>query len=434
MNSDKAFLILNSVLILCVLVFFLLISGNSFFWYDDFNNIQSIQNKGIIKDAIDIYMGWDGRGLSPLAMFRGLILINFSPEVIAVLSIFTLLVCGWFCVLIISDKTNRASFETLFYALIFSIFLWMTFRPHLSRSIFWATGSYYIYSNLILLMGVYFFKKTNTKIWILICLSLIIGLSGINSAIAFLVFCCLWWVTNMKSYVNGKIAIVGVVIITGMVISVLAPGNFNRIGTGDNQLAFEITLFPINYITIFKEYLLMSKWLFIGAFLFGIAYVKTDVTTSGKSLTSALIYLVSALSTIIPFLPLPEAASKHTAIFFQSFLFIAVVHFIFYLRSFFQIKYWYWLKWAIPAMLLYIVFNVYEQYQIGRQIKPLILKRHEFLHSMKNQPDTIYLDRIDQPAHYYTNRFFEISEDPTQPNNKGLQGIFKTGPIVLKAK
>jgi hypothetical protein len=217
-------------------------------------------------------------------------------------------------------------------------------------------------------------------------------------------------------------------------IAILAPGNFARASNIEHGIDFSLKYLFKSFLIISKEYILMSKWIFIGSLLCSYCLFSVANSTIKKQinlLQISFLFLVTAFTTIIPFLPLPNAASKHTGAHFQLYLFIGLFILFYYLfsKSNFLIK----PLFQKLTMILFLIFSIYigfKQYFLGKPIKQLVIDRELILKKHFASNDTIYLKSINVPSNLFTNRYWEF-DSKEKWAIECMQTYYKTGPIVI---
>lgn len=417
-------------LILAGSVLFLLTALNGFYWMDDFWKRYEVVNTGFYSFAKSIYFGWDGRAISPLYTFRNFLLFLFDwdqafiPIGLAILSQFAL----GYCLVSILKESGVGSlnrFQTVFFSLLMMLILVMIFRAHISRSLYWVTGSFYSYANTLLFLSILVMIRNPNTYWNCFFAFLVVS-TGPNSGMFFLTF---WFgkqvlglaPASKKVFLTG----LGVGILT-LALIVFAPGNFAR---SAGKLDFSLTNVSIGFLDIFWEYIKMSKWAVFGSLLLAFVIPKGLITNNTKLI---LLLIICSLSTILPFIVMPQAASKHTSNFFQTGLFLALIFIFIKVRELIPS-----FKSAIPEQLALFSFALFFIYQISLQLISgnIVMKeihnRYTFLESKRGTNDLIYVDQIHIPSHNWVSQFWDIESDPDFFNNRYFQNYFDTGDIIL---
>lgn len=424
-------------LTLAVVIVLFLLSYNAYFWTDDLIDRLIMSRLGQINVPWSQYMLWDGRGFSPIVILRNIILCNATPEISAIITtLFFLITCSLLTkalfnhLLLIEIKGE----EWLVVAIIFAICLWMGMRPHLSRSFYWTTGSFYSNVNLLVGLWLFYLSSTNKKTWIIVLLSLFLTLSGVNIAAGVLTLYTCAILLKLIPFDFKQQVPVMIALLVGTVATTFAPGNFARASEGGKQLSFELQDLAVGYYQVLIEYLLMSKWIIIGSLLFVLSFqslFRELKVARNKKIRWSLVFLASALATIVPFTPIPDAASKHTAIYFQTFLLLSSISFLSYFCVRFEIPQFIQ-RLTIFSITVYFLVLGLNQYKLGRTVKAQVLARYDLLESKRGSSDLIVLDSIKLPDELYTTRSWEISTDTAAWENKALREYFGTGPVMVK--
>ena len=402
---------------------------NSFYWMDDFWKRYDVLHKGLFSFQKEIYLNWDGRAVSPLYLFRNILLALFDWKqawVITFFGILSILFCSYFILRIVSSETwhEKSKIEKAIAILLLTLVLILVFRPHLSRSLYWGTGSYYIFANCLLFGAIWCFiaqPKSILSYFLLIASAS----SGPNNGMFLLVFLLLNQYFNGYSILNTHFVLAIILIFISLLLISFAPGNFSR---GGNDIDLNISNIVIGGFSIFKEYILMSKWAIYGGFIIAIVLPAKIIQTNKKIWVSIL---ASSLATITPFLFIPSAASKHTAIFFQTGILLMVLVVLSICISKYILKSW--IKNMVGMIFsIYFIFIIIEQLQLGREVKIQMDERYSYLESFSGSKGLVVLNKINIQDRNWVSRFWDIEEDSTYFNNRYHQRYFNTGPIILK--
>ncbi len=404
---------------------------NSFYWMDDFWKRYELIHTGFFRFQWDIYWGWDGRGISPIYTLRNLFLLVFDyPEswAVTLISMGFLLGSAYYMSLILlrDEWTNISGVRKATCILLITFILIMVFRPHLSRSFYWATGSFYTLANFFCVFAIYrLLRKTNSKWnywWFFVGVS-----TGSNSGcllICFLVLAQLMGLIQLKSTQFWILFSLGLITL-GLVT--FAPGNFQR---ANGSLEFTFATMLDGGLAILKEYAGMSSWVGFGAVVLAL-YLFNDIPKIGYRMLIAMV--LSAGASILPFLPMASAASKHTAIHFQTFLLLAaVLNFVLAIR-FLSVK--------IPAtitnsltvfFLLFFAFQISTQYKTGRELFLQMQVRMDVLERNRGSKTVIKLKSLPIPDQNWTSRFWDVTNDPNYYANKYVQKYFEIAEVYIE--
>lgn len=409
---------------------FLATAFNSFYWMDDFWKRYEVLHQGFFSFQKEIYLNWDGRAISPIYSFRNLLLYLFDyPQAWAVTLIGMTFLTGTGYVgarLISGDSWETCSrIQKVTMVILFTLVLVMVFRPHLSRSLYWGTGTFYMIANFFTLLTVYALVK-NPNSWWNILLVWIVCTSGPNNGlmlIGFLFFGYFFKVINIQ-----KKNFIALLIFSLLCLSlvILTPGNLNR---GGGQFNWQLISLIHGFFFVLKEYSGMSLWAVLGGFFIGLSY---DIFLSKNAVRLFFLLILCGLISILPFLPFPNAASKHTAIFFQTFALLSLIFISASMKNLLNIN----LPKQIGFFLimffqLYFIFQVRIQLITGNSIKTEMDKRFQTLEENRGKRTLIVFDRIELPSSNWVSRFRDISVNPDDSNNKNYQIYFDTGKIVL---
>ena len=444
----KSFSNISAYLPLIASFFFLatllLICLNAVFWtggVDDFDIKMYISEHGHWQYIKNSYLHWDGRAVSPLFLFRNVLIINWSAELIAVFTTFVLIAVSFFLQRMVSmilgyRKTDW--YVSLNLTFLVTLSLWLIMRPHMARSIYWATGSIYTLFNLFVFVALFYTFKKKRSLPLVYTLIFIASLSGVNVSIGLVAILSTSrffgvWKQNWREDL-----ILIVVLISGTALCSLAPGNFERAAV-TGKLSVNPLIMLNGFYVVLKEYLLMSKWLIPSAFITAL-YLTTTlkkefIISSRVIFRWIFIFIIGSLGTILPFMLLPGSASKHTSVYFQSFLFVAVllmkIHIFYSIRIY---KYKIIVLVCTLSFLLWGTKTAYSQYNLGKGVKIQILKRYEYLESKRGTKELILLDPIKAPIYLFTTTIWDMTDNPDYYLNRMYSKYFGIGPVALKSE
>ena len=444
----KSFSNISAYLPLIASFFFLatllLICLNAVFWtggVDDFDIKMYISEHGHWQYIKNSYLHWDGRAVSPLFLFRNVLIINWSAELIAVFTTFVLIAVSFFLQRMVSmilgyRKTDW--YVSLNLTFLVTLSLWLIMRPHMARSIYWATGSIYTLFNLFVFAALFYTFKKKRSLPLVYTLIFIASLSGVNVSIGLVAILSTSrffgvWKQNWREDL-----ILIVVLISGTALCSLAPGNFERAAV-TGKLSVNPLIMLNGFYVVLKEYLLMSKWLIPSAFITAL-YLTTTlkkefIISSRVIFRWIFIFIIGSLGTILPFMLLPGSASKHTSVYFQSFLFVAVllmkIHIFYSIRIY---KYKIIVLVCTLSFLLWGTKTAYSQYNLGKGVKIQILKRYEYLESKRGTKELILLDPIKAPIYLFTTTIWDMTDNPDYYLNRMYSKYFGIGPVALKSE
>jgi hypothetical protein len=421
---NQIFVIL--LIIACFLIF--LTAFNSFYWLDDFWKNNEMNNRGFWRTIDWFYWNWDGRAISPVYWVRNLLLwvvpYNFS-FVNSIIALFTTFYSSVLIFKIISNHNKKLFSEySLKFSAILFCFLWISFSAHMSRSIYWATGSFYVYSSFGLIFFIYRLYTQKLASTILLLLFFFFGLTGINiSILMILLVIYTYYVCEYNLSRNAFFWTLGVSL-ASFVLVLVAPGNYKR---GEGNFEFEILQILINYFNTFKEFIFMFKWGFISSALFSVIFFNSN----SKSLRNSFLFLCLAGGYLLPFAFMGGGAPKHTAITFHILLWISLFYFFSFIVTKFHLLNEFNFKYIGLVFLIYFNIHVSRQFLLGREIKTLVEERYTILNNASGTESIIYLDPILVQEKNHTNRFWDISVNPNDSFNLYLKQYFDTNEIIL---
>lgn len=436
-NNRNTFLSITGFLLI---VLILLLNLNTFHWADDYAILNEINDLGIYQRCVHGYYVWDGRYLTPAAFLQGAFLKTLPVEIITLFWNCCFLLSGILLFYIIQEETNYkiGSSTKVYMPFLVAVIFWLGSYKHIGQTIYWATGGVYTFNLLLGAVWLLLFYKiqetslTGLKFGFLL-FTVVIGLTTQNLTIGFITFLFLTIISDyLKNEKKNCIynGILLLIIIGGTLFLSLAPGNFIRAEEINNSAFKDISLWTLVRNTAFAlaTYLLFSFFLIFLSVLAAIVYVFQKGNTIAPVLKNLIYipktkeqcitfiatykYLIIALSTILPFITMPEVVSPRTAIYFMFFLVIFIFKFIHQLAVVPLNKKETKASSAIAYILFFSVFCfVIYNFQKGKTLKAEVKKRELLLKNSKNKVVTIR--KIDESlkSYCYDFRDFRGNDD-----------------------
>jgi Family of unknown function (DUF6056) len=420
---------------------------NTFYWADDYAFIVNLNKIGILQNAIEGYLTWDGRMLTLGAFVQAFLLKNLPIELITFVWSLCFLGSGILIFYIINQELQfkiKNKYTKILLVLILMIVSWLGAYIHFSETIYWGTGGCYSFGLLLGSIWVFWFLKIQEfkinliqKI-VFFIFSIIVGGTTQNLTVALLTLIVVYLIYNyikkIKS-VNSFNFLILISVLLGLSFIMLAPGNAIRMkeagyATFSNLsffIVFKHTLFVLVYYFYYSIVAILLS--LVAAFgIFNLLNPKIKFRTFPKiifpksrenwaHLLLDFKWLLVSLSTILPFILIPNLMAKRTVIYFVYFMILFVVTFclrIFqksFLISTDIVKPNLFSKGIISFLIILIgatIFVIYN-FQKGFVLKKEITKRENLLKNSKGK--TVYLKLINQdltsPCYHFTDFFID---------------------------
>jgi len=451
------------------LVMFFIVSRAffSFWWTDDYCTMNVMRGKTIWQYAWFAYNNWDGRGI-----MTGLITgpaFRYLP-VVFTNSIWALALVGTaFFVnkLLVFELPflSRNRYDTLIRTAAIAGTLWLGMGIHISETVYWATGGYYIFSAFLGVVWTYQLLRLakdkvprlseKPRMLAFFFLSIPVGMLSHNLSTGLLAFGALLMIIHWLNgkYYTSKNLLTGVVALAGILIGTaiisVAPGNFIRATAGRRSFLFSIPTMIQNMLDTLEYYVGISHTLIIfcvaTAFLltfligkkFGLKESLTinlskisqeiEIPLNKKALVKVLDsvkYLVAGLATSLPFALVPDFNNSRASIYFMVFLSIFIIA---SLITVFKL----WLiapaadtvgsskrnplKFAYFSLCLLFLFQMsvlishnIQTYRIQKEVS----KRERALASIKEENSDVVVAPLNIAVVPFSARFSDINEDP----------------------
>jgi len=458
---------MGAIVILSVLA----LSCVAWWWADDFaiyNGLKS--NSSIFETMWDGYMHLGGRSLS-VGIFLQLALIKyFPPEPAIFIWALSFVMSALIFVKILFQEIggkNLSVKESITLTALIVCVLWLGMGLHISETIYWVTGGFYAFSNLLGLTWVYYLNKIQKaeqyryRFWVILLFfvfSLIAGMSGQNLTPALLAFLGLTWLQD-RMFLKKKMTPLYMAgafgLIAGMAILLLAPGNFVRAAYSPSSFALSPKTLFINYLRILIYYLNWSGGLLILSIIAAWVishmgqYVRRihlhseirDLKLSQmiSELFGTFKYLFAALATIVPFILVPTFAfSPRTSIFFMTFLSLFAVLFINWLNvfSFEKANFSFFLQPVAKSLILCLfvlqIGVVVVHFQDGIRIKDKILERERYLQKPELKNTDVVLHPLETGHVPFSLRFGDIGSDQNDWVNYSVAKFYNLKSIRIE--
>ncbi|SHF07320.1 DUF6056 family protein [Chryseobacterium takakiae] len=264
MKSVYSVTALLSIILIIGLVY---ISYFNVYQTDDYIYAYTTKKLGFLGNMQEFYLNWGGRYfgygynmLIPLSQDPE----NILPKIYPVFLIFSFIVVS---ALNFKEFFKYSWLHTIGRGLVLFLF-YTVILTNISEHLFWFTGSN-IYFLPVIISGllVFFCKKyndTSKSMWYYMALLFIFILMGSNEILALIVFgIIVYWNTQNKSARARTMLIVG---LSGLLISFLAPGNFQRMT--ESQDAFYLKWFKrIIYFGADTSYIFIKTAIIIPLFI-----------------------------------------------------------------------------------------------------------------------------------------------------------------------
>jgi Family of unknown function (DUF6056) len=430
-----------------VLILILLLCVNTFYWADDYALINDLNKNGVWQNCLNLYLTWDGRLLSLGAIIQGFFLRNLPIELITFLWSLCFLTSGALIFFIINQELQfeiKNKYTTILIVLMLTIVSWLGAYIHFSETIYWGTGGCYSFGLLLGSIWVFWFLKIQEfkinliqKI-VFFVFSIIVGGTTQNLTVALLTLIVVYLIHNyikkIKS-VNSFNFLILISVLLGLSFIMLAPGNAIRMkeagyATFSNLsffIVFKHTLFVLVYYFYYSIMaILLSLLVAFGIFNLLNPNIKfrtfpiikfPKTKENWMQLMFDFKWLWVSLSTILPFILIPNLMARRTVIYFVYFMILFTVTFSIkiFQKSFMistdVVKPNLFSKGIVSLLIILIgatIFVIYN-FQKGFVLKKEITKRENLLKNSKGK--TVYLKLIDQnltsPCYHFTDFFID---------------------------
>lgn len=396
---------------------------------------------------LEMYKYWDGRNLSPLGFMQG-VLYKYLPH--------NLLVALWASLFVV----NAYLLISLFYKDFFKkrqniipdiiilattvLFEFYGLEKLISETVYWKTGGIYMLHLFFGLVWLKMYFANRQNFWFYF-VSFVVAFSTQNLIIPLIVL-FIWDYTGSvfqtRKIVNARLLILLLLFVVGLAFITFSPGTFIRARSWDNSLQFNPILLVQYYYALLRNSITFSAVLLLSApiLAFIIKIVGISIDTKTISFATYAKFFLMALASVSPFIFVPNEYSPRASLFFDSFLFVALVIVSYKILSidlnlsdntqkFVR-------QITLIGLCLFFVFHIVvisEHYRIAADVKKQVYRRIEYLESRRGS-DTVYVE----PLRYTKDPFslniamFELVDSATYWVNRQWQGYFGIKAILLK--
>lgn len=407
-----------------------LLSFNKFAWADDYSFQMMLKNNNLFEWAWERYLTFDGRHLTIWGLIQGFN-IKYLPLQLTIALYFIVFAFGIaiiFKQLFFTNITNKQNAIISILTIILSFLI--IYRAHAFETIYWSVGGlyslilggfacwFYLLGKIEFTKERYFFKMA------FYILSLLIGSSTQNLSVAIL-FILLFKIIIEKKWKNSQLQIGFLLVLAGTLIISLAPGNTSR-GLNVNSIDFSILGLINNFTSLNIQYINLSRSSIIISFPIALLLYKSgNISNSKNNFKNAILFLGAALSTVLPFIILPEGlASNRTAIYFQLFFSLSLIYFyliiIQYITNKIALhKLFYQLNAGliITCVSIVPVFNFVNSFKLKNEYKN---REMMIINNSDKSTLSISIIRPSLDIYNYLNYFKDITEDPNFWRNQAF--------------
>ncbi|MFH1827616.1 MAG: DUF6056 family protein [bacterium] len=476
---------INNIFYICtviisVFVIVSIISIGVFTWpkADDFSLLNQINKIGVIQHVIKVYNDWDGRAMS-LGIIQNTFLKYLPVEIISTIWASCLVLTGFLSLktfLYLSGITLNKKSDYVIGTAIFSSVLWYGFKPHLSDTVYWATGG--VYSLALLLGAIWFYlwlRKFSCKLnirtpnGILFCLfTVYVGALTENLSCAVLAYMgvelILFFLKKDRAMVKKTILMI-VLLMIGLLFIVVAPGNFIRSTYGPKSFIMDFSVFFFNFKETLVYFLKMSKMLILSTTLsipliliflhyaggyeihtkLLIRFLERSLLNSARLRPKNVLieilqlaqFVLAALASIFPFIVVPDFVAPRASIYFMAFIFFSIYFGIIpkVLKNTMSLAknththnpILYYLP--ISYFLLFIFFISISHIINLNRIKKDIIKREQIIKTYSNKNIDVITYPIDKTKLPFSFTFSDITPDKNHWINQAVATTYKLKSI-----
>ena len=345
---------------------------------------------------------------------------------------------------------TRLEFKNRFILLgLVTFSLWFGLQNILNDTLYWCTGGFYIYCNLLMLLFIYVFLKyrnqsSNISVFRLLTLLVIAFFAGNTShniVTAIPIFIIVQFFVDFLDrkrslFLYYSISLTG--FIAGGLIVLMSPGNLVRMERTKHSFNVSVGGMYLNYKRVLQDYLSWSLPLYLSiAILFILVFIFLDYSFNFKLNSADFFqkktkhywikfilkygkYLLTALLTLIPFIIVRRTAGPRTSFFFMTliFLFLNLICYNFLSKIIIVKKnnsYVHKFVFSLLSTALIIIFFLYHLVPAYEQ-KIDYMHRERIVEKQTSKDKDIVFEPLKQRSNTLF-KFRDMSEDKWDPRN-----------------
>lgn len=387
-----------------VVILILLLCLNTFYWADDYIFLVELKKNGILENCIEGYFNWDGRFLALGAFFQAFFLKYLKVEIITLFWSICFLTSGVLIFDILKTELNLPKLKQrhkLLIAIVLCLVLWLGSYSHISETIYWGTGGVYSFDLLLGAIWIVFYLRFQQKEFSLkskiafAFFSIIVGASTQNLSIGLITLVLITILIDFLNREKKNLFLNGIIVLglfLGLIFIVSAPGNFVRMDNIENMNVSNMNILFLvkGFFWVLASYLKRAIVLCVLSLLGAVGLlfliypnskikfnIQYFIPNTKIKITVWLVnykWLLVSLSTITPFIFMPQMASYRTTIYFLYFFQIFIFHFILkFCKEEYKIKknnisY-------IPNLMFVLIFSFCTLFSIYNLRKGIVLKK-----------------------------------------------------------
>ena len=369
-KAEKGLLFLSLLSILSII-------GLSYFTWpssDDFSLYYDLSKTSVIDFMLTSYSHWDGRSLSVGSFVQKFLLKYCSAQVTIFIWSLCFVLNAFVLTKIIAhelkDRVTISLQQSFILSALVAVILWLGSYAHLSQTVYWATGGFYTFTNLMSSLWILLYYKLFEidfraykrrmlyAVFVAVFIgSILVSSMSYNLVPAILVLSIIiainkYNLSTWKKQIGWLLGFVFLGYVIGTIIMYAAPGSFNRAQYGPNTFQFSLFKMLYHFVYVLVFYLHVSIPLIllsaVGSFVVYSSFANEYSYSLSKrrfdklnnqsinlkrnyNLSSFLLllekskWLLAALATIVPFVAVPDFVSYRTSIFFMSYLMLFMV-------------------------------------------------------------------------------------------------------------
>lgn len=406
---------------------------NAHFWADDFYIYNQLQERGVWDFMWSGYMSWDGRFVSLNALVQLLLIKTDSAPLAVGFWSLMFLTAATLGVEVFRKETggDGSKVGKSRQVIILLCLMWLGFSNHLSETLYWVTGGIYIMALAMSLGFILFFIRRPDSIrpsWLFggMVFGLLSGLMGVVASLPLLVFMAVEVALQYRRSLKPGLAYPaawGGALLAGIVFNIVAPGNFIRAGVLDTSFQLDAVTMGVNFLKISFRYLHFSipaVGMAVLAVLLFAPKGRIRLKKPSFSFNAVLFHgkwLMTAFSSIVPMLVIPDFAGGRVTIFFTAWLFfwiwITGTH---WLKSSESGTGWQVIHPIVRKGLVLVLFAsvitiASGNFIVGQSIKRQVAQREAFLMEMSAQASAVQVKPVVVEKIPFSVFFHDLQDD-----------------------
>jgi hypothetical protein len=384
-----------------------------------------------------MYLSWDGRSFTLAGFIQAFLIRYTSAPVANLVWSSSFLMASLFTVKIFGFNKNLIACLGVFTASLIVLF-----KSHALETIYWSTGGVYSFNLLLGALWLWIYLNYKSHKIILFITTILLGATTQNLTIALMmiVFSDIIYKRIKSGNWEKDLIVLLILFLPGLIFISLSPGSIHR---SQHYSEVSFTFMNLLYKTAVLYFRAFSASIIAIPFAFVTALFFYSKVRESNSFYSFIKYFLASIVSIAPFIILPHELSDSSRIYiyFQFFLFLALVNVFLWLdqilekrlQSFFPRLYNVVSISTTFAVLVFATTLVWINLKNGIQIQQKVKEREKTIVASPSNSNII-ISKIKVPLNSFTflHAFSDLSDSAEYFANSAAARYYNKNSIITK--